>query len=110
MGRASLLGSPVFLVQVLAELYNFGVDKRLFRISLYLTKNHLDIILNSLYVELGGFMDSVKAEHQPQSVTKGPVEGIIIVDGRPRMERVDMPTISFTKERLKRLQEYYATK
>lgn len=44
------------------------------------------------------------ADHQPH-ITKGPVEGIIIVDGRPRMERVDMPTISFSKEALKRLQE-----
>lgn len=40
-------------------------------------------------------MDRVKTDQQPQNVTRGPVEGIIIVDGRPRMERVDMPTISF---------------
>lgn len=44
------------------------------------------------------------AEQQPPQITKGPVEGIIIVDGRPQIERVDMPTISFTKEDLKRLQ------
>lgn len=48
------------------------------------------------------------AEYQPR-ITKGPVEGVIIVDGRPRMERVDMP-ISFTKEALKRLQELYKQK
>lgn len=29
------------------------------------------------------------------SVHKGPMEGILIVDGRPQMERMDMPTISF---------------
>lgn len=52
-------------------------------------------------------MDRVKTEYQPQIVTRGPVEGIIIVDGRPQAERVDMPTISFTKEALKRLQEQY---
>lgn len=52
-------------------------------------------------------MDRVKTECQPQSVTRGPVEGIIIVDGRPQTERADMPTISFTKEALKRLQEQY---
>lgn len=40
------------------------------------------------------------AEHQPPHIIKGPVEGIIIVDGRPQMERVDMPTISFTKKQL----------
>lgn len=28
-------------------------------------------------------------------VRKGPVEGILIVNGRPRMERMDMPCISF---------------
>lgn len=55
-------------------------------------------------------MDSVKTELEPQSVTKGPIEGIIIVDGRPQMERVDMPTISFSKEGLKRLHEYYKSK
>lgn len=48
-------------------------------------------------------MDRVKTEYQPQSVTKGPVEGIILVDGRPQTERADMPTISFTAEALKRL-------
>lgn len=44
------------------------------------------------------------AEQQPH-ITKGPVEGVIIVDGRPQMERVDMPTISFSKKALERLQE-----
>lgn len=28
-------------------------------------------------------------------VAPGPIEGILIVNGRPQMERVDMPTISF---------------
>lgn len=55
-------------------------------------------------------MDRTKIEQHPQSITKGPVEGIIIVDGRPQMERVDMPTISFTKETLKQLQERYKGK
>lgn len=45
------------------------------------------------------------AEYQPPHITKSSVEGIIIVDGRPQMERVDMPTISFSKEAFKRLQE-----
>lgn len=52
-------------------------------------------------------MDRVKTEYQPQIVTRGPVEGIIIVDGRPQTERADMPTISFSKEALKRLQEQH---
>lgn len=29
------------------------------------------------------------------SIHKGPMEGVLIVDGRPQMERMDMPTISF---------------
>lgn len=32
---------------------------------------------------------------KPQSVSVGPVEGMILVDGRPQMERMDMPCISF---------------
>ena len=55
-------------------------------------------------------MDRVKTEYQPQNVTRGPVEGIIIVDGRPQTERADMPTISFSKEALKRLQEQHQKK
>ncbi len=55
-------------------------------------------------------MDRVKAGYQPQSVTKGPVEGIIIVDGRPQTERADMPTISFSAEVIRRLQEQYQKK
>ncbi len=55
-------------------------------------------------------MDMVKTEYQPQSVTRGPVEGIIIVDGRPQMERVDMPTIPFSAEVIRRLQEQYQKK
>lgn len=33
--------------------------------------------------------------HSPYTVHKGPTEGILIVDGRPHMERMDMPSISF---------------
>lgn len=29
------------------------------------------------------------------SIRKGPMEGVLIVDGRPQMERMDMPSISF---------------
>lgn len=36
-------------------------------------------------------------------VAPGPIEGILIVNGRPQMERVDMPTISF--EQIARLKE-----
>lgn len=38
------------------------------------------------------------------SIHKGPVEGILIVNGRPRMERSDMPCISF--ESILALQRY----
>lgn len=36
-------------------------------------------------------------EKAPQApvIRKGPVEGVLIVDGRPQVERADMPTISF---------------
>lgn len=30
-----------------------------------------------------------------QSVSAGPMEGMILVDGRPQMEYADMPCISF---------------
>lgn len=36
-----------------------------------------------------------RAEQTPHSVHKGPMEGVIIVDGRPQMERLDMSGISF---------------
>ncbi len=55
-------------------------------------------------------MDRVKTEYQPQNVTRGPVEGIIIVDGRPQTERADMPTISFSAEAIRRLQKQYQEK
>lgn len=29
------------------------------------------------------------------SIQKGPIEGILIVNGRPQVEKADMPTISF---------------
>lgn len=32
---------------------------------------------------------------QEPVIRKGPVEGLLIVDGRPQVERADMPTISF---------------
>ncbi len=31
----------------------------------------------------------------PHTIYRGPMEGIIIVDGRPQMECLDMPSISF---------------
>lgn len=44
------------------------------------------------------------------SVRKGPMEGMVIVDGKPCMERSDMPTISFSEAGLKRLIEHYKGK
>ncbi len=38
---------------------------------------------------------AVEIKREPISVQKGPIEGIILVNGRPQMERSDMPTISF---------------
>lgn len=32
---------------------------------------------------------------QEPVIRKGPVEGLLIMDGRPQVERADMPTISF---------------
>lgn len=43
-------------------------------------------------------------------IQKGPMEGMVIVDGRPQMESCDMPTISFSEAELKRLAEYYQGK
>lgn len=40
----------------------------------------------------------------PPTIRKGPVEGIVIVNGRPQTERVDMPTISF--ESIQALMEF----
>ena len=31
----------------------------------------------------------------PPAIHKGPVEGVLIVDGRPQVERADLPCISF---------------
>ena len=53
--------------------------------------------------------EEVKSQVGP-SVRKGPMEGMIIVDGHPEMERSDMPTISFTGKGLKRLVDYYKDK
>lgn len=44
------------------------------------------------------------------SVRKGPMEGMIIVDGHSQMEHCDMPTISFSEESLKRLIDHYKAK
>ena len=41
---------------------------------------------------------------------KGPMEGMVIVDGHPRMESSDMPTISFTEAGLQRLIDHYKKK
>lgn len=35
------------------------------------------------------------AQRIPSSVHKSPVEGVLIVNGRPQMESLDMPCISF---------------
>lgn len=43
-------------------------------------------------------------------IQKGPMEGMVIVYGRPQMESCDMPTISFSEAELKRLAEYYQGK
>lgn len=37
----------------------------------------------------------VETDKKPLSIQKGPIEGILLVNGRPQMERSDMPTISF---------------
>ncbi len=38
---------------------------------------------------------AVEIKGEPISVQKGPIEGIILVNGHPQMERSDMPTILF---------------
>lgn len=45
-----------------------------------------------------------------QSIRKGPMEGMVIVDGRPKMEHCDVPTISFSEEGIKRLIDHYKGK
>ncbi len=35
------------------------------------------------------------AQQMPQSIRKGPIEGLLLVDGYPQMERMDMPVICF---------------
>jgi hypothetical protein len=35
------------------------------------------------------------ASPMAHSICKGPVEGVLIVDGRPQVERADMPCFSF---------------
>lgn len=37
------------------------------------------------------------------SIRKGPIEGMVIVDGKLSLERGDMPTISFSEAGLKHL-------
>ena len=67
-----------------------------------------------LYYVLGSVIDVEKiAEVSSQVVPliqKGPMEGMVIVDGRPQMQSCDMPTISFSEAELKRLAEYYQGK
>lgn len=49
---------------------------------------------------------TVDIERKTDLVQKGPIEGIVIVNGRPQMERADMPTISFeTIQVLKQLKK-----
>ncbi len=38
---------------------------------------------------------AVEIKREPIAFQKGPIEGIILVNGRPQIERSDMPTISF---------------
>lgn len=44
------------------------------------------------------------------SIRKGPMEGMVIVDGRPKMEHCDVPKISFSEEGIKRLIDHYKGK
>ena len=41
-----------------------------------------------------------------ESIHRGPVEGMILVDGRPQIENVDMPTLSF--DSIEALQQFLA--
>lgn len=38
---------------------------------------------------------AIEKENKVVCVQKGPVEGMIFVNGRPQVESVDMPTITF---------------
>lgn len=49
-------------------------------------------------------VEDQRVEAAAPSIHKGPVEGVLIVNGRPRMERADMPCISF--ESILALQRY----
>lgn len=40
----------------------------------------------------------------PLAITPGPVEGLILVNGRPQIERADLPTISFGVDAIAELQ------
>lgn len=40
----------------------------------------------------------------PPAITPGPMEGLILVNGRPQIERADLPTISFSAEAIAELQ------
>lgn len=40
-------------------------------------------------------IESQPVKASSPTVHRGPLEGILIVDGRPQMECLDMPTISF---------------
>lgn len=54
---------------------------------------------------------SRRVEASSPTVHKGPLEGILIVDGRPQTECLDMPTISFESIlALQRFKEQYLDK
>lgn len=45
------------------------------------------------------------------SVQRGPLEGLLLVNGRPEMEAVDMPTISFESiKAIEQIEAYYHRK
>lgn len=37
----------------------------------------------------------IEVKKKEPAIRKGPIEGLLIVDGLPQTERADMPTISF---------------
>ncbi|MDE6021626.1 MAG: hypothetical protein K2H01_11610 [Ruminococcus sp.] len=54
---------------------------------------------------------SPETKQAPCQIRKGPIEGIVIVDGRPQMERLDMSGISFESIlALQRFKEQYLDK
>ena len=51
---------------------------------------YLRFLMGSVFVER-----EIKYPPVPHSVHEGPVEGILIVDGRPQVECADVPSITF---------------